>query len=258
MEQLFDVDYNSNTYFFLTNFSDVLKAGKNSFTVNTTPYVIPNTPITVRVYDTQGNILPSGIIQPTNSAFSEQTLTGQLYYVNVPEETINGTGKIEIRALGLNLEGYTGLVAYYNNVGYKINKNQRLPLTSAPSEDKKLETGEVIWTRNLLIDTSKKTDSEVRFFTSPYIRTKSEIYSLPLYPTSSYSLSSGTFSSIALSPKNNANGDYDYQFEDASYQLYWKSGNKFSASMEGENIRLKNPTVTKFTYTNFGDNRVEY
>jgi len=258
MEQLFDVDYNSNTYFFLTNFSDVLKAGKNSFTVNTTPYVIPNTPIAVRIYDTQGNILPSGIIKPTNALFSEQTSTGQLYYVNVPEETINGIGRIEIRALGLNLELYTGLVAYYNNVGYKIARNQRLPLTSALPEDRKLETGEVTWTRNLLIDTSKKTDSEVRFFTSPYIRTNAEVYSLPLYPTSSYSLSSGTFSSIALSPKNNANGDYDYQFEDAAYQLYLKSGNKFSASMEGENIRLKNPTVTKFTYTNFGDNRVEY
>jgi hypothetical protein len=181
-----------------------------------------------------------------------------LYYINVPEETINGIGRIEITALGLNLEGYTGLVAYYNNVGYKINRNQRLPLTSAPSDSTKLETGEVTWTRNLLIDTTKKTESEIRFFTSPYIRTKAEIYSLPSYPTSSYTLSSGTFSAIAITPKNNANGDYDYQFENAIYQLYWKSGNKFNASMEGESIRLKNPTVTKFTYTNFGDNRVEY
>ena len=107
MAQIFDADYNSNTYFFLTNFSDVLKAGKNSFTVNTTPYVIPNTPITFRVYDTQNNLLPSGIIKPTDALFSEQTLTGQLYYVNVSKDTINGIGKIEIKALGLNLIDYT-------------------------------------------------------------------------------------------------------------------------------------------------------
>ena len=258
MAQIFEADYNSNTYFFLTSFSDILKAGKNSFTVNTTPYVIPNTPITVSVYDTKNNLLPSGVIKPTNALFSEQTLMGQLYYVNVSKDTINGIGKIEIKGSGLNLGEYTGSIAYYNNVGYKIAKDQRLPLTSAPSEDKKIETVEVVWSRNLLIDTSKKTDSEVRFFASPYIRTRSEVYSLPSYPTNSHRLFSGSFSSIALSPKNNANGDYDYQFEDASYQLYWKSGNKFSASMEGENIRLKNPTVTKFTYTNFGDNRVEY
>ena len=163
MAQLLDSDYNSNTYFFLTNFSDVLKAGKNSFTINPTQFVLPNTSLTVKVYDTQNNELPCGVIKPTNAKFSEQTNTGQLYYVNVAEDTVNGFGKIEIKGLGLNLVDYTGSVAYYNNQGYKVSKDQRLPLTSAPSSAP-LQTVEVVWQRNLLIDTTKKTDSEVRFF----------------------------------------------------------------------------------------------
>ena len=257
MAQLLDSDYNSNTYFFLTNFSDVLKAGKNSFIVNPTQYVLPNAPLTVKVYDTQNNELPCGVIKPTNAKFSEQTNTGIFYYVNVAEDTVNGFGKIEIKGLGLNLVDYTGSVAYYNNQGYKVSKDQRLPLTSAPSSAP-LQTVEVVWQRNLLIDTTKKTDSEVRFFSSPYIQVRPEISQSPLFPTSSYRMATGTFSAIAVNPKNNAEGDYDYQFDDAIYQLYLKSGTKFSASMENEYIRLKNPTVTKFTYTNFGDNRVEY
>jgi|LauGreDrversion4_2_1035121.scaffolds.fasta_scaffold16243_2 hypothetical protein len=257
MAQLLDSDYNSNTYFFLTNFSDVLKAGKNSFIINPTQYVLPNTPLTVKVYDTQNNELPCGVIKPTNAKFSEQTNTGQLYYVNVLEDTPNGFGKIEVKGLGINTLDYTGSIAYYNNKAYRISKTQRLPLTSQPSSEP-FETVDVLWSRNLLIDTTKKTDSEIRFFDSPYIRVRPEIYSAPLFPTGSYRLASGSFSSIAVNPKNNADGDYDYQFDDATYQLYWKTGTKFSSSMEGEHIRLKTPTVTKFTYTNFSDNRIEY
>lgn len=255
---IIDSDYNSNTYFFLTNFSDVLKAGKNSFIVNPTPFVIPNASIAVKVYDIQNNELPCGEIKPTNAKFSEQTNTGQLYYVNVPKDTINGIGRIEIRSIGLAVYGQvTGSIAYYNNRAYEVPSTTRLPLTQAPASSP-IEQTDILWRKHVLIDTTRKTDSEVRFFDSPFIKIRPEIYSAPLFPTGSYILSSGSFSTIAVTPKNNADGDYDYQFDDVIYQLYWKSGNKFSSSMEHEYIRLKTPTVTKFTYTNFGDNRVEY
>lgn len=255
---IIDADYNSNTYFFLTNFSDVLKAGKNSFIINPTPYVVPNANIVVKAYDTANNELPCGEIKPTNALFSEQTNTGKFYYVNVADGSINGFGRLEIKSIGLNISlDFTGSIAYYEGNAYNVSKTTRLPLTKAPSTPP-IEQMEIIWTRNILIDTTKKTDSEVRFFDSPSIIVRPEIYSLPSFPLSSYALASGSFSSIAISPKNNANGNYDYQFDEALYQLYWKSGVKFNSSMEGENIRLRNPKVTKFRYTNFGDNQITY
>lgn len=251
MAQLLDADYNSNTYFFLTNYSERMGAGRNSFIINPTQYVVPDQPIFVKAYDTKGNELPCGEIRPTNAKFAEETNTGKFYYVNVSEDTVNGIGKLQVRGIGVNLLEYTGSVAYYNGNGYKVSKDQRLPLISAPSSENLLQSVEVIWSRNFLIDTTRKTDSEVRFFTSPYIRARPEIYTAPQYPTGSYKLATGNFSTIALNPKNNADGDYDYQFDNIQYQLFWQSGTKFSASMENQTIRLKNPTVTNFKYSEY-------
>ena len=250
---IIDADYNSNTYFFLTNFSDVLKAGKNSFIINPTPYVVPNANIVVKAYDTANNELPCGEIKPTNALFSEQTNTGKFYYVNVFEGAANGFGRLEIRSTGVSLDNnFNGIIAYYNGLAYAVPSNTRLPLTQAPASSPLPQT-EVVWSRNVLIDTTKKTDSEVRFFDTPFIRVRPEIYSSPLYPTGSYRLATGNFSSVAVNPKHNANGDYDYQFDEALYQLYWQSGTKFSSIMEGGQVRIKNPTVTKFKYSEYQD-----
>lgn len=253
MAQLLDGDINSNTYFFLTNYSERLGAGRNSFIVNATQLVVPGQPVFVKAYDTQGNELPCAEIKPTNANFSEETNTGKFYYINVSEDTINGIGKLQVRGIGLNILDYTGSIAYYNGNAYKVSKDQRLPLTSAPASDNLIQSVEVIWSRNFLIDTTRKTDSEVRFFTSPYIRVRPEIHIAPQYPTGSYKLATGNFSSIALNPKHNADGDYDYQFSDIQYQLFWQSGAKFSASMENQTIRLKNPTVANFKYSEYQD-----
>lgn len=252
MAQISDSDYNSNAYFFLTNYSDVLKAGKNSFTINPTPYLVPDAPIFVSAYDINGNEIRSHDVKPQNAKYPEETNTGQLYCIHIPEDTINGVGRIEIRGTGLSIQDYTGSFAYYRGQAYKVSSTQRLPLTSKPSNGL-IPTVEVIWTRNILIDTTKKTESEVRFFASPYIRVKPEIYAAPSYPTGSYRLASGNCSAVSVYPKHNADGDYDNQFDTAIYQIYLKSGTKFSALMEGENIRLKNPTVTKFRYSEYKD-----
>lgn len=252
MAQILDSEYNSNSYFFLTNFSETLKAGRNSFTVNPTNLIVPNQSIYVSAYDSQGNELHVGEIKPTNARFSEQTNTGKLYFVNIEDGVINGVGQIEVRGIGIDLGEYTGSIAYYNNQAYKINADTRLPLTSAPNSAP-FPSSEVIWRRNFLIDTTRKTDSEIRFFDSPFIRIRPEIYPAPQYPTGSYALATGNFSAIAVTPKNNDNGDYDYQFDEALYQLFWKSGTKFNSLMEGQFIRLKNPYVTKFKYSEYND-----
>ena len=230
MENTVDIDYNSNNYFFLTNYSDVFKAGKNSFIVNPTQYIVPNTSIEVSVFDSKGNLLPCGPIRPTNAKFPEETTTGQYYYVTVDSETNSGFGRIEIKGIGLYALGYTGSVAYYKNYAYKVEPSQRLPLLQ-PVSGAFIPKASVTWTRNVLIDTTSPTDSEIRFFDRPEISVSSEIYSCPSYPTASYVLSSGSFSAVAVNPKNNYDGDYDYQFDSPLYQIYLDAGSKFSSSM---------------------------
>jgi hypothetical protein len=246
-----------NTYFLLSNFKDTLKAGKNSVIVNRTNLVVPDSEITLVVYDVNGNQLSSGIIRPTDAKYNEVTDTAELYYINIPSNTPAGIGKMEIRTVGVDLGNYTGKIAFFKNNGYKISNDQRLPLIQAPSSTP-LTKVNVIWSANVSIDPTKKTDTEVRFFDSPYIEVTPQIYDCPIYPTASYVLSSGSFSSIAILPKNNANGDYDYQYDKPIYQLYWKNGAKFSSSMEGEQVRIKSPTVKNFTYANYTNNQIQY
>lgn len=257
MEQITSADINSNTYFFLSNFNDTFKAGKNAFAVNPTQNIVPNTEITVLAYDSNNNPLPCGKIKPTDAKFNEQTNTGDLYCVIVSKDVAAGIGRVEISGTGIDVGEYVGRIAYYNNEAYKVSNTQRLPLTQAPNSSpfKKVN---VTWTRNVLIDISKKADCEVRFFDSPYIEAVPQIYSTPLFPLDSYRLASGSFSSIAILPKNNANGDYDYQFDTPIYQLYLNSGTRFSSSMEGEDIRIKSPSVKNFIYTNQTNNQVTF
>jgi hypothetical protein len=251
-------DSNSqNTYFILSNFKDTLKSGKNSFIVNPTNLVLPDADITLTAYDVDGNVLSSGIVRPTSAKYNEVTDSGKLYYVNIPATTPSGVGRLEIQSVGLDIGNYTGRIAYFRGNGYKIDKNQRTPLIQSPSPTP-LSKVNVLWSANVLIDPTKKTDTEVRFFDSPYIEVTPEIYDCPIYPTSSYFLSSGSFSSIAILPKNNADGDFDYQYDKPIYQLYWKGGAKFSSSMENEQVRIKSPTVKKFTYTNYTNNQIQY
>jgi hypothetical protein len=257
MDQITTADINSNTYFFLSNFNDTLKAGKNAFVVNPTQYIVPNTEITVSAFDSKNNPLPCGKIKPTDAKFGEQTNTGDLYYVVVAETVASGIGRIEITGIGLDAGAYNGAIAYYNGEAYKVSNTQRLPLVQAPSSSP-IPKVNVSWTRNVLLDVARKADCEVRFFDSPYIEVTPQIYNAPLFPLASYRLASGSFSSIAILPKNNADGDYDYQFDTPIYQLYWNGGTKFSSSMEGEEIRIKGPSVKNFIYTNQTNNQVPF
>lgn len=255
MDQITSTDTNSNSYFLLSNFNDTLKAGKNAFTVNPTQNIVPNLEIKVSAYDSGNNLLPCGKVKATDARFNEQTNTGDLYYVIVSSKVVSGVGRVEISGTAVDTSGYVGKIAYYNNEAYAVSNTQRLPLTQAPNSTpfKKVN---VTWTRNVLIDATVATDSEVRFFDSPYIEVTPQIYSAPLFPTDSYRLASGSFSSIAIVPKHNANGDYDYQFDTPIYQLYLGSGTRFSSSMEGEEIRIKSPSVKNFIYTNQTNNQV--
>lgn len=257
MDSIITTDTNSNAYFFLSNFSDTLKAGKNSFTINTTSRIVPNTTITVSVYDSKNNLLPSGLIKPTDAKYTEQTNTGDLYYVNISKSIASGIGRIEISGVGLDYGTYNGNVAYFNGQAYPVSNTQKLPLLQAPAASP-IPQVNISWSRNVLIDTSKKADCEVRFFDYPYIEVTPEIHSVPFFPTASYLLASGSFSSIAILPKNNSNADYDYQFDTPIYQLYWKGGTKFNSLMVGEKIRIKNPLINNFTYNNQTNNQIAF
>jgi hypothetical protein len=176
-------------------------------------------------------------------------MLGTVYTTDVIDSVIPGFGKIEIRGTGIDLGDYTGSYAYLNGVAYATPPGTSLPLTREPSRVT-FQESEILWSKNILLDPTQKTTGEVLFFDLPYIDAKSEIYSVPQFPTNSYVFSEGTFSSTAVTPRHNTGGDYESQFVDTIYQINWNSGTRFSSSMEGEKIRLKNLVVQIFTYTN--------
>lgn len=255
MDQIINNDYNSNTYFFLTGFNDIFYAGKNSFVINPTNNVVPGSSIQVNVYDSLGNSLPASQAVPQYAKYPEQTNTGNVYSCFVSNEVVPGIGRIEIKSTGISIGDYTGSVAYYQGEAYPVTPSTRLPLTQVPAAAA-FPKATVVWTKNFLIDITQPTKSEVRFFDFPSIDVRSEIYSSPIYPYASHRLASGSFSAIAVSPKNNYNADYDYQFDTPIYQLYFKSGTNFVSSMQGEKIRIKNPRIKKFTYSTLSNDQV--
>lgn len=256
MEQIIDSDPQSNSYFFITGISDVFGAGKNSIIVNCTNKVIVGEPLTVYAYDVNGNSIPVSKVETPGAAGIQVPDFGGVYVITVPETTVNGIGKIEINGIGVDTGLYTGSIAYFEGDAYAVNKNTRLPLIQAPNSSPFPEV-HVKWERNILIDTEKNTTSEVRFFDLPYISVTPELYNCTKYPNESYRLASGSCSSIAVTPKNNANGNFDYTTAPL-YQLYAGNDSVFSASMEGERIRIKNPYVKNFTYANYSNNQITY
>jgi hypothetical protein len=225
MAQILDNDPNSNDFFYITGLSDVFGGGKNSFMINTTPRVVAGEGVSVSVKDINGNPLPTNIAMPYNSKYGGKTVTGTIYVTDISPSVKTGIGTITITATGLDSD------------------NTQQPLT---------------WTRNILIDPNRNTETQVSFFNLPYINIVPEIYMSARYPSGSYVFGSGSFYSTAISPKNNYSGDYDAQFTPTVYQVYLTSGTAFSSSMQGEKIRLKNVSVKSFTYTNNANNALTF
>ena len=216
MATINDTDPNSNKFFYLTGLSDQFGGGKNTFVVNPTNLIYSGSLISVSVYDSNGNVLPTKVAKPNNSRFGGETMTGTIYVTDINETVKSGIGRIEISSVTLD-------------------SGNKTP---------------VLWSRNILIDSTNKTESEVVLFGLPYIDVNAEIHRVPQYPTDSYTLAQGGFSSTAVFPRHNDNGDYQMEFNDTIYQINRTSGAPFSFSMEGEKIRLKNVVVQVFTYTN--------
>jgi hypothetical protein len=257
MAQITDTDPTSNEYYFLTNFDETFGAGKNAFVVNCTDRVLSYNPLDIRVYDPNGNELAVARQELAGSRLIRSSDLNGVYIVTVPSDTPSGIGNIEIHGRALDLEGYTGSFAFYKKTAYRISENTKLPLIQAPNTAS-INQSTLLWKRNILIDTSYPTKSEVRFFDLPYIDVTPEIYAMTKFPSSPQRLASGSCSSIAVVPKNNADGDFDYTMDEVRYQLYHSTGDKFTSAMEGEKIRIKNPYVRNFTYTNYSDKKISY
>ena len=216
MAQTFDTDPTSNKFFYLTGLSEIFGGGKNTFVINVTPLVMTGSAFTIAVTDPLGNSLPTKVAKATNAKFGAETMTGIIYSTEVLPNTVAGIGTMEIQG-------------------------------KAIVDD---EQTDVIWTRNIVIDPTNKTDTSVVFFDLPYIDVTPEIYTVPQYPIGSYVLSSGSFNSTAVFPRHNDNGDYQTEFNKTVYKITRQGGDPFSSSMDGEKIRLKNVSVQIFTYTN--------
>ena len=257
MAQIIDTDPNSNDYFFVTGLVDnTFKAGKNSFIINATNLILVGKPVTVNFYDADRNSIVVREIDPTKAGGIELVKFGDVYVVNIPTTSTAGIGKLEVKGTGIDVGLYTGSIAFFNNKAYPVSDTQRLPLIKAPSVPSFPEIN-ILWTRNILINPESKTESEIRFFDYPYINVAPKIYNAPDYPIASYRMASGSCSTIAVVPKNNA-ARPTYTADNPIYQLYQSSGDKFTSSMEGEKIRIKNPYVRNFTYANFSNNQIKY
>lgn len=258
MAQITDIDPNSNEFFFISGLRDnTLKAGKNSFVVNTTPRITSGQNLLIRVTDSQGNELSitkvkTGVDKENFFEFRET------YAVTVPETAKVGIGRIEIRGVGVDLGDYTGSYAFFRGNAYPISDSQKLPLLRVPPGSVAFPTADIVWSRNLLVDSDMKTDSEVRFFELPYIDVKPLVFNPPAYPTASYRMASGSCSGIAVSPNNNASRTINVENDKPLYEVYFSSGSRFESMMVGENIRIKNPVVKSFTYANYSNNQINY
>lgn len=255
MAQIIDPDPYSNSYFFITGFSDIFGAGKNSFVINCTNKVVLEEDINVFAYDAIGNSLPVSSIKTLGPLVASSNF-GKVFVVNVLEDTPNGIGKVEVNGMGVNTGEYTGSIAYYEGQAYRVNKNTRLPLIQPPSASP-LTIEPVKWSRNILIDTSRSTTSQLRFFDLPNINITPQLYYSTNYPNSTYKLASGSCAAISIVPKNNASGDFDQNKINPIYQLYTENS-VFSSSMQGEKIRIKNPYVKNFIYSNYSNNQIEF
>ena len=249
MATIIDTDPQSNDYFYITELPETFGGGKNSFIVNTTNRVLPNSSIIVLVFDSAGNQLPTKIARAQNSRFGGETKLGTIYTTEVGSDVAAGFGRIEIQGVAVDLGEYTGSFAYLNGKAYATTPETALPLSAPPSQIT-FGTTKVIWARNILIDPSQLTTTSTTFFDVPVIEVSSDIYAIPQYPSASYVVSTGAFSSTAVAPRHNTTGDYDSQFVDTTYQINLLSGTPFSSSMVGEKIRLKNVVAQVFTYSN--------
>jgi hypothetical protein len=258
MAQIFDKDPNSNDHFFITSLTDnTFKAGKNSFVVNCTPRVLVGQELDVRAHDAGGNSLVVGEVEVGVGGI-ETTEFMETYIVNVPTGTKAGIGSLEIRAQAIDLGYYTGSFAFYRGEAYPTTGTERLPLIQVPAGATAFPKEEVLWTRNILLDTRNKADSEIRFYDFPNVAVQPRIYNAPDYPIASYYLASGSCSGIAVFPKNNATRNFDSIGQHPLYQLYHSSGTKFTQLMEGEKIRIKSPYVKSFNYANYSNNQITY
>lgn len=257
MVSISDIDPQSNEYFFITGLrEDTFKAGRNSFVVNCTPKILAGQELEVSATDAAGKRLTVSLIKGNRSGLTNNY--GQTYVVVVPAETGAGIGNLTVRGVGIDTGNYTGSFAYYRGKAYPITSTTRLPLIAPPVGATAFEEAEITWSRNYLIDTSAPTDSEVRFFDFPELTLAPKIFNAPEYPVDSFRMASGSCSGIAVVPKNNSSRDFDVGGDLPVYQLFHSGGTKFSSAMEGEDIRIKNPFVRSFTYTNYSNNEITY
>jgi len=257
MVSISDIDPQSNEYFFITGLrEDTFKAGRNSFVVNCTPKILAGQELEVSAIDSVGKPLTVSLVKTNRSGFADSY--GQTYVVVVPADTRVGIAKLTIKGVGIDTGNYIGSFAYYRGKAYPTTSSTRLPLIAPPAGTVPFEEVEIVWSRNYLIDTTLVTDSEVRFFDFPELTLAPKIFNSPEYPVDSYRMASGSCSGIAVVPRNNSSRDFDVSGDIPVYQLIHSGGTKFNSAMEGEEIRIKNPFVRSFTYTNYSNNEITY
>lgn len=216
-----DVDYTSK-YFIVSEFKPQFSSGKNTLSINGSPYLKVNSEILVECIDSNGNYLYVEMARTSDSSTKPNTYKESNSYVlsiHVYNDTIDGVGK--------------------------------LILHGTLADNKKVK-----WVRNITIDKTLKNTSRVRFYQRPLLEVESIL--LPVLnssPTSSIISKDFTASvhGFAVTPTKdtnlasintrNVNIDYRLVIDSPNITNYTPEADSCNSQMIGSAVNLVIETI---------------
>lgn len=214
-----DTEYLSR-YFVVSEFNSTFTAGKNSISINGSPFLLQNSQIYIECLDIQGNNL---FIEMAK--YSDDGTPGNTYK--------EGTATvISIHVYGDTSDGVGRIIIYGT-------------LTDGRS---------VKWIQNVIINKTLVNNSRVRFYQTPSLQINS--VTIPVLSSSisknliNYVNFTGDLHGIAVTPPQNTNlSNINKRNTNIDYRLILNSSGSFNYQMIGSNINLNINKVTEASNT---------
>ena len=227
----FDISSDSNDYFFVGGINNgTFTAGKNSFTINPSKKIQGDVTVdNIRVIDPSGNslivfdMIPNG---STGYQYSEgyAKIFGVLVYPTTPV----GVGRIEISAKAIASEITSS---------YSADNRWATEQYTVGSGNVAINT---VWTKAVYFNSKSPNESAIHFFDFPELIAKSEKYNIRTRIGCGATSVTGVCRADAVTPKNGADANYNYNVIDVKYVINRTSGPTFNSAMVGSSIRFTN------------------
>lgn len=227
------LSHDSNDYFFVSGIENsTFTAGRNSFRIKPSNWVREAiTAKHIKIFDSNGvKLNVFDLIPPGSTEYRYTEGYSQVFGVLVYPSTPIGVGRIEISASVWEHEitGSSTLAdderwpdGWYSNEGLATPKN-------------------IIWAKAIYFNSSIPNKSDSRFFDFPELVASTEVHVVNDRYGCNSETTSGSCTSIAVTPKHGDNADYNYNIVDVKYIVNRLSGSLFNSAMEGASIRFTN------------------